>query len=90
MRRSVPDNIYLAAEVVVLIVQLALVDAAYSGDWSRIGAITREQELFLQPIVNFIIVAHAILGVITAQQAQLRGLNTVVSGVKVGCDRIRN
>ena len=26
----------------------ALVDAAYSGDWSRIGAITKEQELTLQ------------------------------------------
>ena len=26
----------------------ALVDAAYSGDWSRIGAITKEQELSLQ------------------------------------------
>ncbi len=26
----------------------ALVDAAYSGDWSRIGAITQEQELTLQ------------------------------------------
>jgi hypothetical protein len=64
-------------------VQLALVDAAYSGDWSRIGAITKEQELFLQPIVNFIIIAHAILGVITAQQAQQRGLDTAASGVKV-------
>lgn len=31
---------------------LMLVDAAYSGDWSRIGAITRDTELQLQKVAT--------------------------------------
>ena len=41
-------TVWLQGSVVVLL--FALLDAAYSGDWSRIGAISPEQETQLQQV----------------------------------------
>ena len=37
-------------------------DAAYSGDWSRIGAISKEQEAWLQSAVKALAVWHLLNG----------------------------
>ena len=37
---EVPDNVYTGFEAMVVIFEAAVIDAAYSGDWVRIGAIT--------------------------------------------------
>lgn len=44
--------LYLLAEAAVLLGMLALVDAGYSGDWSRIGVIDKEMELMLQKLAQ--------------------------------------
>ena len=36
----IPRRYYVGLELAVLVAQLGLVDAAYSGDWSRIGIIS--------------------------------------------------
>lgn len=51
-------------EVVIVLLLLAAVDAGYSGDWSRIGVLTEDQELRVQGFVQFSIAAHFALGVI--------------------------
>jgi len=63
----------------VLLAQLALVDAAFSGDWSRIGVISTDTELLLQKVVLFIVAAHTVVGVITAYAAAQRDLNPVTN-----------
>jgi len=77
-----PENLYVAAEIVVLAAQLALVDAAFSGDWSRIGVITQDTELLLQKVVAFIVIAHTVVALLTAQLASKKGLPVAESGVK--------
>ena len=37
---EVPENVYTGFEAIVVIFEAAIIDAAYSGDWVRIGAIT--------------------------------------------------
>lgn len=53
---------------------LMLVDAAYSGDWSRIGAISKEQEMQLQGLVPLVVGGHgacaAAAGVISAKRGE--------------------
>lgn len=49
---------FLALEVGELLLLLMLYDAAWSGDWSRIGAITQETELLLQKISLVPLVGH--------------------------------
>ena len=46
----------------VSLVLLAGVDAAWSGDWSRIGAISKETELFLQSALTAAGVWHILMG----------------------------
>ena len=70
---------------------LMLLDAAYSGDWVRIGALTTDQELQLQGIVQWItpiaIVGHSGLavaaGVISARRGEVwapRAFKTLIAG----------
>lgn len=51
---------------------LALIDAAYSGDWSRIGAISKETEGQLQGIVPLLGAFHLtcapVAGLVAAQK----------------------
>ncbi len=47
----------------ILLVILAAVDAAYSGDWSRIGAISKDTELWLQSAVRTLGIWHLANGI---------------------------
>ncbi|KAJ9526920.1 hypothetical protein V8C86DRAFT_2527880 [Haematococcus lacustris] len=78
----VSSKAYLGLQMVVLLAQLALVDAAYSGDWVRVGVISTDVEQVLQKVVLFIAVAHCMVGVITAYVAPSRGANPLTSGLK--------
>ncbi|XP_023004836.1 uncharacterized protein LOC111498016 [Cucurbita maxima] len=49
----------LLARSVVAVLGLGFVDAGYSGDWSRIGAITKETEDFLK-IGAFLVVPFCV------------------------------
>jgi hypothetical protein len=65
-------RVYLPSAV--FIGTLALIDAAYSGDWSRIGVITEEQELFLQEVLlPFEAVGHGLCGVFAGWVSSQRG-----------------
>lgn len=50
-----------------------LVDAAYSGDWSRIGAISHEMEVQLQSIVPLVAVGHGICAIGSGMVSARRG-----------------
>ena len=56
----------------VALVVLAAVDAAYSGDWSRIGAISKETEEALKPLLialgGFHLVCAAVAGVVASDK----------------------
>jgi hypothetical protein len=57
----------------VVIGILALLDAAYSGDWSRIGAITVEQEAQLRALVPVAAGGHAACAACAAVVSARRG-----------------
>lgn len=77
------------APAVVVLGTLMLIDAAYSGDWSRIGVITKQQEIELQSIIPFEAVGHSVCavaaGAISAQRGEerwaLRALKAFAGGV---------
>lgn len=60
---------YLQAAVFVGV--LAAVDAGYSGDWSRIGAISKQDEVLLQQLLPSLALFHAfsacVSGVVAAR-----------------------
>lgn len=59
-----------------------LIDAAYSGDWSRIGAITKEQELQLQGIVPIAFIGHGMCAATAGAISAKRGENWVPRAAK--------
>ena len=67
----------------VVVVILAAVDAAYSGDWSRIGVIPHEAELALRPLLGLLGAFHIFCGVIAAIAASNKGYNPVPATAKV-------
>jgi len=70
--------------IVVILGMSMLVDAAYSGDWSRIGAITKAQEKELQGIFRIALVGHAVCAVVAASLSSRRGDKTwALRGAKV-------
>lgn len=73
---------YRVLEAVLLIVQLAVVDAAYSGDWVRMGAITPEVESLLQKVVWVIVSLHLVCGIAAAVLAEQRGKSAAKAGFK--------
>lgn len=66
----------------VALVVAAAVDAAYSGDWSRIGAITKETEDGLKPLVQALFAFHALCVVVAVKAAQDKGNDPARAGVK--------
>ncbi|KAK9803171.1 hypothetical protein WJX72_008647 [[Myrmecia] bisecta] len=74
-------SVWLQGAVVIFI--LGLVDAAYSGDWSRIGAISKADELWLQQAVVYLGVFHLVCGPTAAVVAARRGQNWVPVFAKV-------
>ena len=74
--RSVADarwfNTYLQGAVFVGI--LGFVDAGYSGDWSRIGAISTELEAKLRFYALVLLGVHVVAAAAAGKVAQSRGL----------------
>eukprot|EP00199_Chlamydomonas_sp_CCMP681_P005266 CAMPEP_0119102564 /NCGR_PEP_ID=MMETSP1180-20130426/1275_1 /TAXON_ID=3052 ORGANISM="Chlamydomonas cf sp, Strain CCMP681" /NCGR_SAMPLE_ID=MMETSP1180 /ASSEMBLY_ACC=CAM_ASM_000741 /LENGTH=139 /DNA_ID=CAMNT_0007086875 /DNA_START=127 /DNA_END=546 /DNA_ORIENTATION=- len=79
---SVPANLYTAAEVAVVLAELALVDAGFSGDWVRIGVITPDLELAARNLVWFTVFAHTITAFLAAKLAPSRGMSPVLAAVQ--------
>lgn len=66
----------------VALVVAAAVDAAYSGDWSRIGAISKETEEGLKPLVNALAAFHVVCAVVAAKAASSKGRNPATAAAK--------
>lgn len=70
-------TVYIPALICVLI--LMYIDAAYSGDWSRIGIISKSQEEFLRQFAIISVVIHGGLGIGAASISKRRGEKTYLS-----------
>ena len=62
---------------------LGAVDAAYSGDWSRIGALTKADELFLQHAVQTLGEFHLACATLGVAVVVKRGGNWSAAAAKV-------
>ena len=67
-----------------MLVILAAIDAAYSGDWSRIGVLSKEAELGLQSLLGLLGLFHVACGGVTAIDAAQKGYNPVPQTLKAG------
>ena len=65
-----------------MLVILAAVDAAFSGDWSRIGILSRDAELGLRPLLGLLGLFHLACGAVTALDASQKGFNPVPQTLK--------
>jgi hypothetical protein len=71
---DVPSAPWLSKLQIAIVLALSMaVDAGFSGDWSRIGAITTDQEAFIRAFLVFVAVAHGALGVVAYDIALKRG-----------------
>ena len=62
---------------------LAVVDAAFSGDWSRIGVISKEVENGLKPLVFGLGLFHVGCSVVAARSASEKNLDLAPAVLKV-------
>ena len=66
-----------------LLVVLAAVDAAFSGDWSRIGAISKDTELWLQSALGLLGIWHLLMGAAAYSIAEQHGRPKLLVTIKV-------
>ena len=67
-----------------MLVILAAIDAAFSGDWSRIGVLSKEAELGLRPLLGLLGLFHVVCGTVTFLDASRKGYNPVPQTLKAG------
>ena len=67
----------------VFLAVLAGVDAAYSGDWSRIGVISKEFEDSLKPLVVALGFFHIGCAVVAGRSAASKNLDVLPAVLKV-------
>ncbi|GIL82647.1 hypothetical protein Vretimale_8246 [Volvox reticuliferus] len=79
---SISSGVYNFVQGSELVAYAALVDAGFSGDWSRIGVLTSDQELSAQQAWWFILVAHSVVAAITVGYALRRGYPPLQAGVR--------
>ncbi|GLI67445.1 hypothetical protein VaNZ11_011638 [Volvox africanus] len=79
---SINSGVYNFAQGAELVVYAALVDAGFSGDWSRIGVLTRDQEVLAQQAWWFILVAHSVVAAITVGYALRQGYPPLEAGFR--------
>lgn len=60
-------------QIGVFLVVFMIFDAAWSGDWSRIGAISKDTEAALKPVTAAITAVHAASGAVAFRAASARG-----------------
>lgn len=65
-----------------LLVVLAAVDAAFSGDWSRIGAISKDTELWLQSALGLLGIWHLLMGAAAYSIAEQHGRPKLLVTIK--------
>lgn len=65
---------FAPAQACVAVVLAGVVDAGYSGDWSRVGAITTEAEGAIRTFCVFVGVAHGAMGAVAYDVAVKRGV----------------
>lgn len=69
-----------------MLVILAAIDAAFSGDWSRIGVLSKEAELGLRPLLGLLGLFHVVCGSVTFLDASRKGYNPIPQTLKAGPD----
>lgn len=69
-------------DVCLLLGVLALIDAAYSGDWSRIGVITTDTEELLKKAVWVVVSAHLVCGIVAMRVERDQGGSGAAAFVK--------
>lgn len=69
-----------------MLVILAAMDAAFSGDWSRIGVLSKEAELGLRPLLGLLGLFHVVCGSVTFLDASQKGYNPVPQTLKASPD----
>ncbi|GIL55222.1 hypothetical protein Vafri_10805 [Volvox africanus] len=79
---SISSGVYNFVQGAELVVYAALVDAGFSGDWSRIGVLTKDQELLAQQAWWFILVTHSVVAAITVGYALRRGYPPLEAGFR--------
>jgi len=67
----------------ILLVVLAGVDAAFSGDWSRIGAISKDTELWLQSALGLLGIWHLLMSAAAYSIAEQNGRPKLLVTIKV-------
>ncbi|EFJ46864.1 hypothetical protein VOLCADRAFT_92601 [Volvox carteri f. nagariensis] len=80
--RSISSGVYNLVQGGELLAYGALADAGFSGDWSRIGVLTTDQEVLAQQAWWFILVAHSVVAAITAMYAQRQGYPPLQAGAR--------
>lgn len=60
-------------QIAIAVVLAGVVDAGWSGDWSRIGALTKAQEANARAFIEFVCVAHAAVALAARDVAIKRG-----------------
>ena len=67
----------------ILLAVLAAVDAAFSGDWSRIGAMSKDTELWLQSALGLLGIWHLLMGASAYSIAEQNGRPKLLVTIKV-------
>ncbi|GBF97347.1 hypothetical protein Rsub_10994 [Raphidocelis subcapitata] len=80
--RLIGTPVYTVLEVGELLVVLMLLDAAFSGDWSRIGAISKDTELALQKVSAIVLIGHLGTGAAAGWLASQKGRAPLLPAVK--------
>ena len=66
----------------VVLVILAAIDAGFSGDWSRIGVLSKDAELGIRSLLGLLGLFHIVCGSVTALDATQKGYNPVPQTLK--------
>ncbi|GFR52765.1 hypothetical protein Agub_g15365 [Astrephomene gubernaculifera] len=79
---SIPSGAYNALQAIEVVLTLALVDAGFSGDWSRIGVLTADQEHAAQQVCWFILAAHSAVAAAAVRRALGPGYPPLLAGAR--------
>ncbi|KAL0039444.1 hypothetical protein WJX79_008666 [Trebouxia sp. C0005] len=79
---NLPLQLPVAIQPVVSSRIVQAVDAAFSGDWSRIGAISKDTELWLQSALGLLGIWHLIMGAAAYSIAEQHGRPKLLATIK--------
>ena len=67
----------------VVLVILAAIDGGFSGDWSRLGIISKDQEATIRQLLGLLGLAHLGFATVAARSASEKGLPVLPNVAKV-------